>query len=53
MIPMPPTEVHFSKDDLRRRGIKERVKNAPIFDHEFDELLVALDAAMINDMERP
>lgn len=37
-----PIDVQFSREDLRRRGIRDRMHNLPITDDLFDSLLAKL-----------
>lgn len=37
-----PIQIQFSREDLHRRGVRDRLRNPPIVDDEFDNLLAKL-----------
>lgn len=38
-----PIDVQFSREDLRRRGARDRLRNPPVVDDAFDNLLSRLE----------
>jgi hypothetical protein len=40
-----PVDIQFSREDLRRRGARDRLYNPPVIDDAFDSLLAKLQSA--------